>query len=152
MVLSSQVRPTRADSVRRDGSVCADGQQPPRMHRFVGTLDLNELEVTENYGVLDQSCGGLAEHDSAGRRDGLHPLGHADLLADSRVTRCARTDFAGDDLAGVQADSQLATWCRRPSGSPARPGRRGKRGLPSVIGAPNTAMMPSPVNLSTVPP
>src|SRR5262249_54153522 len=35
-----------------------------------------------------------------------HPLRHADLIADRRVTLCPRTYFAGDHLAGVQPDPQ----------------------------------------------
>ena len=84
----------------------AGGQQPPGPRRRVATLYLNEFEVSEDSGVLYQAGRRLAQHHAAGRRGGLHPLGQPDLLTDGCVTRFARTDFSGDDLARVQADPQ----------------------------------------------
>ena len=74
---------------------------------MIGTLDLNQLRVTEHRRALDQPCGGGAEHHPTRRCRRFHPLGHADLLTDRGVTRAARTDLPGDHLPGVQPDPQL---------------------------------------------
>ena len=56
---------------------------------------------------VDKASGRVADHDPAGRRHRLHPLRHAHLLTDGGVGHWARTDFAGDDLTGVQPDAKL---------------------------------------------
>ena len=76
-------------------------------HRFVGTLDPNQLRLTESRCALNQSRGGRAEHHPARRSDRFHPLRHPDLLTDRGVTERARTDLTGDHLTGVQAHPQL---------------------------------------------
>ena len=68
-------------------------QQPTRVYGFIDVLDVNEFGVAQHGHVLDQPRGRLAEHHSARWRDGLHPLGHADLLADGGVTRCGWNRF-----------------------------------------------------------
>ncbi len=72
-----------------------------------GTLDLDDLQIAQQRDTFDQTCSGSAEHNPARRSDRFHPLRHTDLLADRGVTKCSRTDFAGNHLAGVQADPQL---------------------------------------------
>ena len=78
-------------------------------------------------------------------------------------TRCTRTDFAGDDFAGVQPDPQLQgnAVAKLDTSAPSCPtafwssnaARHARKAWSSnAIGAPNTAITPSPVNLSTVPP
>ena len=75
-------------------------------HRFIGTLDLNQLRLTESRCAINQSRGGRAEHHPTGGCHRLHPLSHPDLLTDGGVTESARTDLTGDHLTGVQADPQ----------------------------------------------
>src|SRR5262245_57569721 len=43
-------------------AVDLDGQQPARAYRFTRALDPHQLRITEPCDVLDQACGGLAEH------------------------------------------------------------------------------------------
>ena len=85
----------------------ADGQQSPGGNRNVGTLDLHQLRIAQHHRVADQPGRRFAQHHPARRGNGLHPLGHADLLTDGGVTRCARADFARDHLTGIQPDPQL---------------------------------------------
>ena len=85
----------------------AHAQQPMGGHRFVGTLDLNQLRLAESRCAINQSRGGRAEHHPTRRCDRLHPLSHPDLLTDGGVTERPRTDFTGDHLTGVQAHPQL---------------------------------------------
>ena len=129
----------------------------------VGALDVHHLGVAQRRRALNQSRGGRAEHHPTRRRHRLHPLRHPDLLTDRGVTQSARTDLTGDHLTGVQSHPQLQIHAvavvrpRRPAArSPPEcptPPRQARRAWSSnATGAPNTAMMPSPVNLSTVPP
>ena len=85
----------------------AHAQQAMGGHRFIGTLDVDHLRLTERRCAINQSRGGRAEHHPARRSDRLHPLSHPDLLTDSGVTERARTDFTGDHLTRVQAHPQL---------------------------------------------
>jgi hypothetical protein len=55
-------------------------QQPIARHRLVGTLDPNQLRLSESCCVLNQSRCRCAEHHPAGRGDRFHPLRHPDLL------------------------------------------------------------------------
>ncbi len=131
-------------------------------HRFRAALDMHQLTLTKHRAGFDQPCGGLAEHHPTwwGRR--FHPLGHPDLFTDGGVTERARADLTGDDLPRIQTDpcQQLdAVAPGNVSGKPLRlllHAQAGQAGADGVVlqraGAPNTAMIPSPVNLSTVPP
>src|ERR1700761_6299223 len=76
---------------------------PPRL---IGTFDVDQLNIPEYHGPLDQPRSGFAEHHSIRRRHRLHPLGHPDLFTDGGVTRSARADLAGNHLTGVDADPQ----------------------------------------------
>ena len=150
------------DSLRRRGRCSADRQQPARRHGRIGALDVNQLGLAEHHGGVDQPRGRLAEHDPTWRRGRFHPLRHSDLLADRGVTRCAETDFAGDHLTGVQPDPKLQVDTVTAATSAAsfavsswisKAARQARKAWSSnATGAPNNAMMPSPVNLSTVPP
>src|SRR5262249_15213015 len=40
----------------------SDGPQLPCWHRLLTALDMHQLRLTEQYGVLNEPCGGLAEH------------------------------------------------------------------------------------------
>jgi hypothetical protein len=79
-------------------------QQAVGGHWFFGTLNADDLRLTENCSALSQACGGRAEHHRTRRCDRLHPLSHSDLLTNGGVR--ARTDFTGDYLPGVQAHPQ----------------------------------------------
>ncbi len=57
-----------------------------RAHRFVGALDVHQLDVFEHRGTFDQSSRGFAEHHPTRWGDRLHPLSHSHLLADRGVT------------------------------------------------------------------
>ena len=65
--------------------------------------------------------GGFADHDPARRRGRFHPLGHPHLDPDGGVAPGPGVDFAGDHLAGIQADPQpqvdavAAVRLRRPA-------------------------------------
>src|ERR1700682_2113085 len=83
-------------------------EQAARGHSFIGTLDMDHLWSAQERDAVDQACGRSAEHDPTRRSHRFHPLCHAYLLADGGVTKCSRTDFAGDYLARVQTDPQLA--------------------------------------------
>jgi hypothetical protein len=76
----------------------ANSQEAAGAHRIGGSFDVHQFTFTQCDGVLHQMRGRLAEHHSAGWGDGLHPLRHADLLADCRVTWCVGADFTSDDL------------------------------------------------------
>jgi hypothetical protein len=125
-------------------------------------LDLHHLSVTQRHRVLDQSRSRFAEHHAAWWRRRLHSLRHPDLLADGGVTRRLGTDLARDHLAGIEPDAQLQRdaiarlhLCRQPLGlslNPHRVRHARKAWSSKEIGAPNTAMIPSPVNWFTVPP
>lgn len=80
--------------------------QPACGHGFCGALDLNRLHRTQRGLALDEPCCRSAEHDSAGRRNRLHPLGHAHLLAHGGIAELSRADTARDHLPGVQPDPQ----------------------------------------------
>ena len=62
-------------------------------------FDPMQFVLAEQHRVLDQSDRRLAEHDPTGWRHRFHPLCHTDLFTDGCVTRIARTDFTGNDLA-----------------------------------------------------
>ena len=110
--------------------------------RLIGTLDLNQLRLTESRCAINQSRGGRAEHHPTRRSDRLHPLRHPDLLTDGGVTQSTRTDLTGDHLTGVQAHPQpqihavAVVGPRRQAASPppecpTPPGRREQRGPPT---------------------
>ena len=84
----------------------SDAQQRLGRDGLVGTLDLNQLRLTEGGCAFNQSRGGRAEHHPTRRRDRLHPLSHPHLLTDGGVTQSPRTDLTGDHLTRVQADPQ----------------------------------------------
>ena len=155
----SHRRPTRFDSARPMSVMLVRPMPNSRWasHRFIGTLDLNQLRLAESRYTINESRGRCAQHHPAGRSDRLHPLSHPHLLADGGVTERARTDFTGDHLTRVQAHPQLeidtvaildlgGKPLRPPLECPRPPGRREQRGPPIATGAPNTAIMPSPVN------
>ena len=143
MVLSSQSRPTRVDNCRDRGPPARatssrrraiTGDCAPLIRTLSGSLEHDAL--------LNQPRSGFTEHHSAGRRDRLHPLRHADLLTDRGVTPRPRTHFAGDHLTGIQPDPQLQRQSRRARctsrsgdrphcGCPVRPGRRVMRDPPT---------------------
>ena len=87
-----------------NGPMLGDTQQASRRNRAFGALDRDRLRFAEHDNVFDKPRGRLAEHHSARRRCRLHPLRHADLLADRRVGACTRTDFPRDDFPRVQTD------------------------------------------------
>ena len=114
-------------------------RQPPQAvdarARRAGALDRHHFRIAEQAGRPDELRGGIAEHDPAWRRGGLHPLGHPDLVADSGVTNCGGTEFTSYHLARIQPDPQaeadtippIDVGCHIldfPSGSPRRPYRR----------------------------
>ena len=68
--------------------------------------------------MFDQPRGGLTQHHATGRRRRLHPLCHADLLTNGRVSERARTDFTGDHLTGIESHPQLADTRRHALGRP----------------------------------
>ncbi len=137
-------------------------QQPLGRDGLIGTLDAHHLRLTQSRSTLNQPCGGPAQHHRTRHSDRLHPLRHAHLLTDRGVTESGRTDFAGDHLTGVQADTQsevhtvaVVDLDRKPCGLllNIQAGQAGANAWSSnATGAPNTAMIPSPANLSTVPP
>ena len=88
-------------------TLAGDCQQAAGSHRRLHTLDRDAFRFTEHDRFTHQSCGGFTEHHSAGRRDRLHALRQADLLTDCGLTQRPRAHFTGDDLAGIQPDSQL---------------------------------------------
>jgi hypothetical protein len=71
-----------------------------------GTLDLNQLRFAESRRALNESRCRRTEHHPTRRCRRLHPLRHADLLANGGVTRSAGADVTGNHLAGVQAHPQ----------------------------------------------
>ncbi len=137
-------------------------EQAARRHWGVGALDRHHLRFAEDDYAPDELRGRIAEHDPAGRRRGLHSLRHPDLLADCGVTNCGGTELAGNHLARVQAHPQKKAEpsCRSISAAIpwtarwiSRAARQARNAWSSrATGAPNTAMMPSPVNWSTVAP
>ena len=141
----SHRRPTRFDSARPTAR-CRSPMPNSRWaaHRFVGTLDLNQLRLAESRRAINQSRGGRAEHHPTRRGDRLHPLGHPDLLADGGVTERPRTDLTGDHLTGVQSHPQpqihtvAVVGHRRQAASPPPecprpPDRREQRGPPTPL-------------------
>ncbi len=84
----------------------AHAQQATGHDRFIGTLDLNQLRLSERRCAINQSRGGRAQHHPTRCSDRLHPLRHPDLLADRGVTERPRTDLTRDHLTGVQAHAQ----------------------------------------------
>ena len=80
---TDQIRLSTPDSVMP----FAHAQQAAGGHRLIGTLDLNQLGLTQSRCAINQPCGGRAEHHPARRGDRLHPLSHPDLLADRGVTQ-----------------------------------------------------------------
>jgi hypothetical protein len=84
----------------------AQAQQPTGGHRCLGTLDPNQLKLTQTRRALNQSRRRRAEHHPTRRSHRLHPLGHPDLLTDGAVAELARTKPTGDHLTGVQPDPQ----------------------------------------------
>jgi hypothetical protein len=74
--------------------------------RGVAALDLDQSAFTEDRGSGNQPCGGLAERHATRRRDRLHPLPHADLLAHRRVGVRPGPDIACDDSPGVEPDAK----------------------------------------------
>ena len=139
----SHRRPTRFDSARSMSAMpFLHAQQPLGRDGLIGTLDLNQLRLTESRCAINQSRGGRAEHHPTRRRDRLHPLSHPHLLTDGGVTERTRTDLTGDHLTRVQADPQLQLRHRRGLGPrrqaasprpehPTPPGRRERRGPPT---------------------
>ena len=102
---NSRCRPTRgALAAHHVSGVCCDVEKSARGHRVGGALDCEQLAVAEFRDALHQPSAGLTQHDTARRRDGLHPLREAHLIADRGVAR--RADLTGDHLTGVDADSQ----------------------------------------------
>ena len=103
--------PPPTDQIRLsapDGAMLiSDVQQPMGRDGLIGTLDLNQLRLTEGRCAVNQSRCGLAEHHPTGGRDRLHPLSHPHLLTDGGVTERARTDLTRNHLTGVQAHPQL---------------------------------------------
>ena len=89
-----------------------DAQQPLGGHRFIGTLDLNQLGLDQGRRAINQPCGGRAEHHPTRRSNRLHPLSHPDLLADRGVTQCVRTDLPGEGPAD-QGASVFAAYVAR---------------------------------------
>ena len=71
-----------------------------------GTLDPNQLQLTQTRRALNQSRRRRAQHHPTRRGHRLHPLGHPDLLTHGGVAKLARTHFTGDHLTGVQPDPQ----------------------------------------------
>jgi hypothetical protein len=84
----------------------ADAQQPTGGYRRVGTLDPNQLQLTQTRLALNESRRRRAQHHPTRRGHRLHPLGHPDLLTDRAVAKLARTKPTGDHLTGVQPDPQ----------------------------------------------
>ena len=74
---------------------------------MISALDVDQLRFTQARHGLDQPSGGGTEHHPARRGDRLHPLRHADLLADRGVPGSAGADLPGDHLPRVQPDPQL---------------------------------------------
>ena len=141
----SQRRPTRFDSAR-PAARCPSrqAQQPTGGHRFLGTLDPNQLQLTQTRRALHQSRRRRAEHHPTRRGHRLHPLGHPDLLTHGGVAKLARTHFTGDHLTGVQPDPQpqidtvaLAAHRRQaaspPPEGPRPPDRPERRGPPTRL-------------------
>jgi hypothetical protein len=77
----------------------AHAQQPTGGHRFLGTLDLNQLKFAESRRALDRSRCRRAQHHPTRRSHRFHPLRHPHLFANGCVTKSARTDLTGDHLA-----------------------------------------------------
>ena len=139
----SQRRPTRFDSARPTSrSRRAMPSSRRARHRFVGTLDANQLGLAQSRRALDQPRGGRAEHHPARRGHRFHPLRHPDLLTDGGVTQRARTDLTGNHLDRSSAPPATADRHRRapahrrpaawpPPERPTRPGRPEKRGPPT---------------------
>ena len=132
-------------SHRVDGAIPI--QQPTQLAHSDGVDRLPLMWTSSGsprlrYG-LDQPSGGRAEHHPTRRGHRLHPLGHADLLADRGVPGTARADLPGDHLPGVQPDPQLKStpvarlnllgqiadrlWMSRAARTPARRGPPGRR-------------------------
>ncbi len=78
--------------------VIASAQQPTRVYGFIDVLDVYGFGFAKHGHALDKPGRRLAQHHSTRWCGGLHPLRHADLLADGGVIRCGRADVAGDDL------------------------------------------------------
>ena len=104
-----------------------------------------------------------AEHHTTWRRHRLHPLQPFRPAHRWRCTQRTRTDLTGDHLTGVQAHTHpqvhtVASWTSAASrfDLALEHPRRARQATNSMVlqrhGAPNTAMMPSPVKLPTVPP
>src|SRR6185312_9609184 len=81
--------------------------QPLSRDGLIGTLDLNQLRLTESRCTIDKSRGRCAQHHPARRSDRLHPLSHPHLFTDSGVTERPRTHFTRDDLTRVKSHPQL---------------------------------------------
>ena len=108
MVCSSQSRPTKVGCDRRPVRLVLLST-PSRRCAVTGSslpLILHQLRFAQHGGMFDQSRGGLAEHHPARWGNRFHALSHPDLLTDRGVTQSTRTDFTGDHLTGVRADSQ----------------------------------------------
>ena len=82
-----------------------DLEQQPGGDGLAPALDEQEFGFAQLDDALDESRRRLRDHHPARRRDRFHPLGDAHLLADRRVGRRARAEFASDDLPGVQSDA-----------------------------------------------
>ena len=139
----SHCRPTRFESTPLTERCWPPMSGGDARKRLFSTFDLDHLGFTKERDAVDQACSRSAEHHPARRGDRFHPLRHADLLADGGVTKGSRTDFAGDHLAGVQADPQLeidaVALVNVVGERPTRPGfsrrqdRHGSRGLRALL-------------------
>ncbi len=66
----------------------------------VATLDGgDELDWTQLRYVFDESSGAGTQQYAVGGRGRFHPLGQADVFAESGVTYCAGSDLSGNDSA-----------------------------------------------------
>jgi len=72
-------------------------QQGSAGHRFIGTLDLNQLRLTENRCAINQPRRGRTEHYPTRRSDRLHPLSHrpADNYKDPHGCKNPKSKFFG---------------------------------------------------------
>jgi hypothetical protein len=68
---------------------------------------VHHLRLIELHDVIDKPRSGLAQHHRTRRRNGFHPLRHADLVTDGGVTQSPRTDLPDDHLTRIQADAKL---------------------------------------------
>src|SRR6516162_3535781 len=88
-VVDGEHLPPPPDQIRLntpDRPILAHAQQAAGGNAFIGTLDANQLRLTEGSSITDESRCGFAEHHPTRRCHRFHPLRHADLLTHSGVS------------------------------------------------------------------